>query len=897
MASRVGLPPARALVAGLGLVLVVLWAMASPAAAVEVSWPGVTSVPLLGEGVSPVSSAVAAVEVAGWRPGEAEYVVVAREDVMADALAAAPLLAGGPLLLVPQHGPVPDSVVGVIEDLGVGRVVVVGGPSAVAPSVVDQLRGEGLVVERLAGATRFATSVAVAQRLVGDGPAGTVVLASIKPPTSTLSLLMSSPDVYAAGSVAGRAGWPLLLTSPGVLPAETREFLAAAGVERVVVAGGEAAVSAGVEAAVAELVGTVERVGEVGRDGTAVALAGLAGAVGQAPAVVLVDGVLDAGQVAGALGVGISARRDLPVLLVNGDRDRGGVPEETAAVLAEPGGSTELVCVTTPGVCGQAWEVAVGQVVPEVVLDPPGGRVVAGQAIDVEVGGGGEGNVSGSCVAQAGLVAGQGQVMADDPLPAGGCSLVVESTSPAGPVRQRFGFNDPRVPLEGVRLAVSPEDPRAAVEMTLVAGDDVSVGWDAGELGQTCSRVTLTGPDGAVLGRHEHHACPDAVFAPPRLPPLRVAEEGVHTLTVELLDAAAAGGGVHVWAEVIGPPTEVEVDGPPVRIVAAGARQPAQVHFTAKAGDLIGIGLDRSTETDNTGRLTAEVASGTTPLTELDSTAQRITPGGVAELAPFQIPTDGAYTVVVQGTENQSVSTRLWVSRIAPPDASVDGPPVPLQALRPGVPLIARMQLQADQEITIGTPGPLGTRFCVSQIIDGRLYDPDACTPSVGPLPREDVRGRGTVPVSVRPSEAGEWFAFQRRFRQDALFGNPVDLYVNGVHPQVVQVGETVELRHDRPGQLTDLRVDATAGAMSPVRIDTGDMPGCWELALYDDLDSEPTLPLESWSEYWIPNGPSPSCSNATTFELRMPHYVDPPVSLRFHTFQETGAFSITPGG
>ncbi len=356
-----------------------------------------------------------------------------------------------------------------------------------------------------------------------------------------------------------------------------------------------------------------------------------------------------------------------------------------------------------------------------------------------------------------------------------------------------------------------------------------------------------------------------------------------------------------MWAEVIGPPTEVEVDGPPVRIVAAGARQPAQVHFTAKAGDLIGIGLDRMQLDGIAGGVDAVVHRTSDPMgavvPELRNTSREIHHQGVMDMPPFQVPADGTYLLTVASRSSRGMSGRVWASLISPADVSVDGPPVRLQALRPGVPLIARMQLQADQEITIGTPGPLGTRFCISQIIDGRLYDTHACTPVVGPLPMQDVRGRGTVPVSVRPSEAGEWFAFQQRGRQDALFGNPVDLYVNGVHPQVVQVGETVELRHDRPGQLTDLRVDATAGAMSPVLIDTGDMLGCWELALYDDLDSEPTLPLESWSEYWIPNGPSPSCSNATTFELRMPHYVDPPVSLRFHTFEETGAFSITPGG
>ena len=112
--SRVGLSGVgrAGLTVVVGLVVVVLMVLLASEAAVgqEVAFDGVGYVPTLSDGASPTDTSVAAVDVAGWGPGEADYVVVAREDVMADALAAAPLLAGGPLVLVPQFGPVPSSV-------------------------------------------------------------------------------------------------------------------------------------------------------------------------------------------------------------------------------------------------------------------------------------------------------------------------------------------------------------------------------------------------------------------------------------------------------------------------------------------------------------------------------------------------------------------------------------------------------------------------------------------------------------------------------------------------------------------------------------------------------------------------------------------------------------------
>ena len=895
--SRVGLSGVgrAGLTVVVGLVVVVLMVLLASEAAVgqEVAFDGVGYVPTLSDGASPTDTSVAAVDVAGWGPGEADYVVVAREDVMADALAAAPLLAGGPLVLVPQFGPVPSSVLAVIDRLGVGRVVVVGGPAAVDGVVVDQLIGEGLVVERVWGPSRFATSVAVAEWLVGEGPVDTVVVATIRPPGELgQDLVVSSPDVYAAGGVAGRAGWPLVLTSPGVLPAQTRAFLADRQVGRVVLAGGEAAIGAAVAAEVEGLVGRVERVGGSGRDGTAIALAELLDAGGVPSGVVVVDGVLAAGEVGGAVGVGIAARHDVPVVLVDGDPHLGGVPAGTEALLATAGQQDdppELVCVTGRGVCGQAREVVAGQSAPQVSVDPPGGLLVAGQGIEVTATGGAEVTVGGSCVDQPTVLVGQGQVVAADPLPDGRCVVTVEQAGSGVATTSVWGFNDPAVPIDGARLDLSPDQRTAEVAMTLQAGDVVAVGWVHQRSWYECYTATLTGPDGSVVAQHVSYACPDPTGDRERFL-VEVASSGVHRVTFELV--GDTGSQLEVSAGVLDVPSmTVQVDGPPVRVVADRPGVPAQVTFTADAGDLIGIGLDRMHLASRQTAVDIAVRGGSDPTAPALVTLGPgwFYPDSVTDLAPFQVPADGTYTVSMRGSE--AASGRVWVSRITPPVVVVDGPPLVVQSSRPGVPLTASVQLSAGQEVSIGSPG---VSFCPVQVRDDLLLEPGSrCAPPALPQPLHPTRDLSRRPPgSLRASEAGEWLLLNQRRSSDPL-GTPASIYVTEVAPLVIEVGTTLELRHDRPGQITDIRFDPPVGGGLDLLLDTHDMPGCWQLDVYHDLDNNPEV-RESWEEFWIPAGPQRGCDDASVFELSTTGFYRPPVAIRFHTFQVVGNFTLT---
>jgi putative cell wall-binding protein len=100
---------------------------------------------------------------------------------------------------------------------GVTRTIVLGGTAAISDSVMRQLPNP----ERIAGATRTGTAVAIAEQLWerGSGASDMDVLIGdgFSPAAWTLAL--------AASPLAARTGTPLLLTAPDSLSPETRDHL------------------------------------------------------------------------------------------------------------------------------------------------------------------------------------------------------------------------------------------------------------------------------------------------------------------------------------------------------------------------------------------------------------------------------------------------------------------------------------------------------------------------------------------------------------------------------------------------------------------------------------------------------------------------------------------------
>lgn len=120
-----------------------------------------------------------------------------------DAVAVSGLAAhrGHPILLTTTEV-LPDATVRAIDDLEVDSATIVGGRSAVSAEVEQALRDRGLQVDRLSGATRYETSVAVAEASLAAG---------LDASHAWLATGRNWPDSLAAGPAVAHRGGVLLM--------------------------------------------------------------------------------------------------------------------------------------------------------------------------------------------------------------------------------------------------------------------------------------------------------------------------------------------------------------------------------------------------------------------------------------------------------------------------------------------------------------------------------------------------------------------------------------------------------------------------------------------------------------------------------------------------------------
>ena len=170
----------------------------------------------------------------------ADTVILASGAAFPDALTAAPLAGcfSAPILLTPPSG-LPTGLLAELARLSTRRVIIVGGPAAVRPSVETALLSAGLRVERLGGADRYETSFQVANRVMWErrnlGGAAPFICRG----DTFADALAASPLAYVMLS-------PILLTGPTALPPATenqwRDWLSP-GNNLIYVVGGPSAVS------------------------------------------------------------------------------------------------------------------------------------------------------------------------------------------------------------------------------------------------------------------------------------------------------------------------------------------------------------------------------------------------------------------------------------------------------------------------------------------------------------------------------------------------------------------------------------------------------------------------------------------------------------------------------
>jgi putative cell wall-binding protein len=163
-----------------------------------------------------------------------DTVVVATGQNFPDALSGAPVAfdigSGGPLLLV-RGQDVPGSTVSALSQLHPQHIVVLGGPNVISDTVKSQLGTYSPSVTRRAGSDRYATSVDLSSFFYAS--ATTVYLA-----TGT-----NFPDALAAGSPAGIARGPVLLSRPDCIPKAVNDEINRLNPTNVYLLGGAAALS------------------------------------------------------------------------------------------------------------------------------------------------------------------------------------------------------------------------------------------------------------------------------------------------------------------------------------------------------------------------------------------------------------------------------------------------------------------------------------------------------------------------------------------------------------------------------------------------------------------------------------------------------------------------------
>ncbi|HSI99409.1 MAG TPA: cell wall-binding repeat-containing protein [Patescibacteria group bacterium] len=181
-----------------------------------------------------------------------------------DALAAGPAagIQGGPVLLTDKDR-LPPATRDELARLRPGRIVVLGSTAAVSAYVGQQLQGyTSAPVQRLQGADRYATAVAVSRSAFAPGVSAAFVATGA-----------SFPDALAAGPAAIKARGPVLLTQPGSLPAATRDELKRLAPSTIYVLGGTSSVSESVRLAIAQATGKpVVRLAGADRFATAAAV-------------------------------------------------------------------------------------------------------------------------------------------------------------------------------------------------------------------------------------------------------------------------------------------------------------------------------------------------------------------------------------------------------------------------------------------------------------------------------------------------------------------------------------------------------------------------------------------------------------------------------------------------
>ncbi|OAA92074.1 cell wall-binding repeat-containing protein [Clostridium ljungdahlii] len=167
----------------------------------------------------------------GWKDGSST-VVIAQGYGYADALCAGSLAKkyNAPIILSKQDG-LSDETINELKRLKASKAFVIGGKASLSDGVESELKNIGINdVERLGGATRYETSVKIAESL---GSVDSIVVASGSGYADSLSI----------APIASKKGMPILLSEKDSLPDVDTEYIKKVNANKSYVIGGESVIS------------------------------------------------------------------------------------------------------------------------------------------------------------------------------------------------------------------------------------------------------------------------------------------------------------------------------------------------------------------------------------------------------------------------------------------------------------------------------------------------------------------------------------------------------------------------------------------------------------------------------------------------------------------------------
>ncbi|UOQ45688.1 S8 family serine peptidase [Halobacillus salinarum] len=161
-----------------------------------------------------------------------KFAVMATADRFPDSLAATPLAnkLGSPILLV-SHNKVTDEHIEELKRLNVEYVVLVGGEGALSAEVKDKLIKNDIETIRVAGTSRYKTSLAINKTLGLDSSKAIVVTGQ------------NFPDAVSVAAYAENAGMPIIYVKKNQVPEEVKNYLQLADITSAQVVGGPGAIS------------------------------------------------------------------------------------------------------------------------------------------------------------------------------------------------------------------------------------------------------------------------------------------------------------------------------------------------------------------------------------------------------------------------------------------------------------------------------------------------------------------------------------------------------------------------------------------------------------------------------------------------------------------------------